>query len=179
MIIRENKKIFMFLAWLLFFIISIDITSYIDADDTEIRLFRIYYREAEEFIQPVKLFLSPDGTVVTDQRTNSLIVKDYPENIKAVAEFLKKEDQRPTHVRIKINFVDENIFKKLDIVVNWQYRDSHWAVGNVINDKKGLNINALIRAEKGRHQFIGEQTLLIMSGSEGRIAVGRSIPYSD
>ena len=42
-----------------------------------------------------------------------------------------------------------------------------------------MNIDALLGAEKERQKVTGEQTLLVMSGSEGRIAVGRSIPYTD
>lgn len=63
--------------------------------------------------------------------------------------------------------------------IKWQYSDSHWAIGNIISNKKGMNIDAVLGAEKERQKVTGEQTLLVMSGSEGRIAVGRSIPYTD
>ncbi|MBI5025566.1 MAG: hypothetical protein HZC12_02325 [Nitrospirae bacterium] len=174
-----DGKINLFLIWCLTFFICIGSVSFSSADDTVLKVFQINYRNAEELEGVVKPFLSPEGRVVADKRTNSLIVKDYPANIKAIAEFLKEQDRRPQQVKIKIKYVDESNLKRIGLTINWQYRDSHWAVGNIAGDKKGINIDALISAEKGRQQISGEQSLLIMSGSEGRIAVGRSIPYTD
>lgn len=149
------------------------------SDDVSIRVFKINYRNAEEMEGMVRIFLSQEGGVAVDKRTNSLIVKDYPENIKAIEGFLKEHDKRIEQVRIKIGYVDDKTLEKVGLSVNWQYRGGNWAVGNVLRPGKGLSIDALIGAEKGREKIGGEQTLLVMSGSEGKIYVGRSIPYTD
>ena len=60
--------------------------------------------------------------------------------------------------------------------IKWQYRDSHWAIGNIMSNKKGMNIDAVLGVGKERQKVTGEQTPLVMSGSDGKIAVGRSIP---
>lgn len=171
------KKIFIFLIVLLTFLAYI--TSSSIADDLLLKVFQINYRKAEEMEKAVEMLLSPEGRISVDKRTNSLIVKDYPANIRAVADFLKEQDKKIQQVKIKIRYVDENTLKRVGMDIKWQYRDSHWAIGNIISNKKGMNIDAVLGAEKERQKVTGEQTLLVMSGSDGKIAVGRSIPYTD
>ncbi|MBI5042953.1 MAG: hypothetical protein HZC10_03805, partial [Nitrospirae bacterium] len=149
------------------------------ADEMLLKVFQINYRKAEEMEKAVQLLLSAEGRISVDKRTNSLIVKDYPANIRAVAAFLKEQDRKIEQVRIKIRYVDEATLKRIGASIGWQYRGGQWAIGNIMTNKKGVNIDALLGAEKERHRTSGEQTLLVMSGSEGRIAVGRSIPYTD
>lgn len=171
------KKIFISLIGFLTLLAYIASSSF--ADDMLLKVFQINYRKAEEMEKTVQLLLSPEGRISVDKRTNSLIVKDYPENIRTVADFLKEQDRRPQQVKIKIRYVDEAALKRIGASVDWQYRGGHWAIGNIMSNKKGMNIDALLGAEKERQKVTGEQTLLVMSGSEGRIAVGRSIPYTD
>ncbi|MFZ3090336.1 MAG: secretin N-terminal domain-containing protein [Nitrospirota bacterium] len=171
------KKIFIFLIGFLTLLAYIASSSF--ADDMLLKVFQINYRKAEEMEKTVQLLLSSEGRISVDKRTNSLIVKDYPENIRTVADFLKEQDRRPQQVKIKIKYVDEATLKRVGASVGWQYRGGHWAIGNIMSNKKGMNIDALLGAEKERQKVTGEQTLLVMSGSEGRIAVGRSIPYTD
>ncbi|MFZ3064681.1 MAG: secretin N-terminal domain-containing protein [Nitrospirota bacterium] len=171
------KKIFIFLIVLLTFLAYI--TSSSIADDLLLKVFQINYRKAEEMEKAVEMLLSPEGRISVDKRTNSLIVKDYPANIRAVADFLKEQDRKIQQVRIKIRYVDDAALKRAGMDVKWQYRGGHWAIGNIMSNKKGMNIDTLLGAEKERQKVTGEQTLLVMSGSEGRIAVGRSIPYTD
>ncbi len=173
------KKINFFLILSLAIFICISHVYSSASDDVSIRVFKINYRNVEEMEGMVRLFLSPEGGVAIDKRTNSLIVRDYPENIKAVENFLKEHDKRIEQVRIKIRYVDDKTLERIGLSVNWQYRGGNWAVGNVLRPGKGLSIDALIGAEKGREKIGGEQTLLVMSGSEGKIGAGRSIPYTD
>ena len=171
------KKIFMFLISLLTLLGYIASSSI--ADEMLFKVFQINYRKAEEMEKAVEMLLSPEGRISVDKRTNSLIVKDYPANIRAVADFLKEQDKRPQQVRIKIRYVDEAALKRAGMDVKWHYRGGHWAIGNIMSNKKGMNIDTLLGAEKERQGTSGEQTLLVMSGSDGKIAVGRSIPYTD
>jgi type II secretory pathway component GspD/PulD (secretin) len=149
------------------------------ADDLLLKVFQINYRKAEEMEKAVELLLSSEGRISVDKRTNSLIVKDYPANIRAVADFLKEQDRKIQQVRIKIRYVDEAALKRIGASIGWQYQGGQWAIGNIMSNKKGMNIDALLGAEKERQKVTGEQTLLVMSGSEGRIAVGKSISYTD
>lgn len=173
------KKINFLLILSLTILIGITQVFSFAADDVTVRVFKINYRNAEEMEGMVKIFLSPEGGVAVDKRTNSLIVKDYPENIKAIEDFLKGHDKKIEQVRITIRHIDDKTLERIGLSVNWQYRGNNWSVGNVLRPGKGLSIDAIIGAEKGREKIGGEQTLLVMSGSEGKIYVGRSIPYTD
>lgn len=173
------KKINIFLMLFLAIFASIAHVSISSSEKAGVRVFKINYRNAEEMEGMVKMFLSSEGGIAVEKRTNSIIVKDYPENIKAIENFLKEHDKRIEQVRIKIRYVDDKTLEKIGLSVHWQYKGSNWAVGNVLRPEKGLSIDALIGAEKGREKIGGEQTLLVMSGSEGKIYVGKSIPYTD
>ncbi len=171
------RRIFIFL--IIFLVLLAYVAASSIADEMLLKVFQINYRKAEEMEKAVEMLLSPEGRISIDKRTNSLVVKDYPANIRAVADFLKEQDKRPQQVKIKIRYVDEASLKRVRMDVRWQYRGGYWAIGNIMTNKKGMNIDALLGAEKERQKITGEQTLLVMSGSEGKIAVGRSIPYTD
>ena len=59
-----------------------------------LKVFQINYRKAEEMEKTVQLLLSSEGRISVDKRTNSLIVKDYPENIRTVADFFEGAGQK-------------------------------------------------------------------------------------
>ena len=86
------KKIFIFLIGFLTLLAYIASSSF--ADDMLLKVFQINYRKAEEMEKTVQLLLSPEGRISVDKRTNSLIVKDYPENIRTVADFFEGAGQK-------------------------------------------------------------------------------------
>jgi len=149
------------------------------AENTSVKVFTIQNRFAEDLESTVRLLLSPEGRLVTDKNTNSLIINDYPANINAVADFLKEQDKLPQQVRIKINYIDDIDLKESGLSVRWKYSDSHWSVGSFAGGGSGLNVNAIIRARKEKRSLSGEQNLLLLSGSSGTISAGRSIAYRD
>ena len=170
---RNLKSIICFC--LLFFISA----GIVYAAYTVVKVFPIKNRFAEDLENSVQILLSPEGRLVVDKNTNSLIINDYSDNINAVADFLKEQDKLPQQVRIKINYVDDTDLKESGLSVRWQYRDSHWSVGNFAGGGSGLNINAILSARMGKRNIIGEQSLLLMSGYNGTISTGRSIAYRD
>lgn len=173
------KKYILPLFCCFFFFISLLHPSSSPAADTIIKVFKIHYRFAEDMEKTVELFLSPEGRVVADKNSNSLIVKDYAENIKAVAEFLKEHDTIQQQVLLKIHYSDETSLKEAGVSVNWHYRDKYWTVGTVVGPGTGMNITAFLAARKQKLSVKGEQTLRVMSGRSGRIETGISIPYTD
>lgn len=179
MLLMNCKNSFLPLVCCFVFLLPLLQPSPSSSADTVIKVFKIHYRFAEELEKTVELFLSPEGKVVADKNSNSLIVKDYAENINAVAEFLKEQDTIQQQVLVKIQYIDETALKEAGITVNWHYRDRHWAVGNAVGPGTGMNINAVFAAKKQKVSLKGEQTLLVMSGRTGRIETGVSIPYTD
>jgi type IV pilus assembly protein PilQ len=54
------------------------------AKDLRTELVRLNYAIAKDMIPAVKMFLSERGSVIADERTNTLIIRDAPENIETI-----------------------------------------------------------------------------------------------
>ena len=52
----------------------------------------------------IRIFLSRDGQVVSDERSNTLIVKDYPSVLKVVSDFIREHDVAQPQVRVYVKF---------------------------------------------------------------------------
>lgn len=171
---RNNLKIIVLCSVLIFLTAGI-----VCAANTVVKVLTIKNRFAEELEGGAQLLLSPEGRIVTDKNTNSLIINDYPKNINAVVDYLNEHDKLPQQVVIKVNYVDDTDLKEAGFSIKWNYQDSHWSVGNIAGGGSGLNMNAILRARKGKRSIKGEQNLLLMTGYRGMISSGRSIAYRD
>jgi type IV pilus assembly protein PilQ len=60
----------------------------------------------KDLVDKVKTVLSPRGTVVADQRTNTLIVRDIKKGIEEAQSFLAKLDTRTSQVLIESNLIE-------------------------------------------------------------------------
>lgn len=58
-------------------------------EDLRTELIRLKYASAREMVPVVKNFLSERGTVSVDARTNTLIIKDTPENIEEIKKLFR------------------------------------------------------------------------------------------
>ncbi len=172
-----NKGFFLLLCCLVLITPRLASPHLSAAADTVIKVFKIHYRFAEDFERTVEMFLSPEGSVVADKISNSLIVKDYPENINAVAEFLKTQDTVQTQVRVTMQFTDETALRENGFIVHWSAGGSHWTVGTAAGP--GLNIHALLKDKHQKLRKSGELSLLVMSGRSGRLETGMTIAYTD
>jgi len=89
----------------------------IKVEDLSLEIIPISYSKAEDLVNQLGSFLSPRGSVSTDARTNSLIVKDIQDNIDRVKELVATLDIPTPQVRIeaRIVIVDEGYVKNLGI----------------------------------------------------------------
>lgn len=103
----------------------------IRVEDLLLEIVPISYSKAEDLVSQLKSFLSVRGTITTDKRTNSLIVKDIEENIVKIKDLVAELDIPTPQVRIeaRIVIVDEGYVKNLGI---------QW--GGVYDDGKGNKI---------------------------------------
>jgi len=85
----------------------------------------ISYSKAEDLVSQLSSFLSARGSITTDKRTNSLIVKDIEENIQRVKDLVADLDIPTPQVRIeaRIVIVDEGYVKNLGIQWGGVYDD--------------------------------------------------------
>ena len=85
----------------------------------------ISYSKAEDLVSQLNSFLSARGSITTDKRTNSLIVKDIEENVEKIRNLVIELDIPTPQVRIeaRIVIVDEGYVKNLGIQWGGVYDD--------------------------------------------------------
>ncbi len=148
--------------------------------EMELEVFRVYYRKAADLVEPLKAVASRHGRLAAEEKSNTLIVRDYPSNMAAIKRLLKKLDARPQNVRITVGFVERRELRKLDMEVRWIFSDDNWSVGSVrsISGRKtGLSVTPLTAAEM--FDSINRQELFLLENSGGEIFVGLRIPRPD
>jgi len=85
----------------------------------EMEIVSIKYSHAKDMVTPIKSMLSDRGSINVDERTNSLIIRDIPENITRVREIINTLDKETQQIRISAQLLemDTDILKELG--VNW------------------------------------------------------------
>ncbi|MFV1956830.1 MAG: type IV pilus secretin PilQ [bacterium] len=111
------------------------------AEDLQLKIVPLSYSKADEVVGQLTGFLSSRGTINTDRRTNSLIVKDLEENIDRIVRLVEKLDIPTPQVRIeaRIVIVDESYSKTLGIKWGGAYNDGSTVIfGNTAGSDSTL-----------------------------------------
>ena len=141
-------------------------------------IIQIQHRPADELVELVKPLLSETGSISVDANTNSIIVMDREKNLKEIEEFIGLIDIPSMMVRLKLSFFEKNELKRLDLKVNWIYRDIYYSIGNIdeIPSEYGCSgdLTGGVGSERTTHLI--EQELLVASGSSGDFFISRSLP---
>jgi len=79
--------------------------------------FRLSYAKAEEIAPIVQEYLSPRGSLLQDERTNTLIIEDIPKKMVAIRSLIKKLDTQIPQVTIESRVVEttKRFIKELGI----------------------------------------------------------------
>ncbi len=148
--------------------------------EMKVEVLTVYWRSAVDLVESVSMAKSERGKVVAAAATNSLIVRDYPQNIVAMRELLKELDLKRRQARISVSFIEKEQLEKLGVDISWQISGKGWSVGNLPPGWSGGNALAVSAGgEKGKIERGNRQNLLIMEGAEGSIFVGSEIPYAE
>jgi len=136
------------------------------------------------------------GTVVTDERTNSLIVTDIPYNVNQIEEIIKKLDTITPQVMIEAKIVEVTLDNRNMFGFRWSVNDkSHnfklgsyqtegWAMGDrgeFLYSKitTGHDIDVQIQAlvSQGKANILSTPQILALDNEKAEIVVGEDIPY--
>jgi len=74
---------------------------------------------AAELVKPVKTSLSDRGIVDVDQRTNSLIIRDIPENVARVKEMVKALDKETDQIKISAQLLEVETGTLTELGIDW------------------------------------------------------------
>jgi len=83
-------------------------------------VFFFSFVHAQQVSNSVRSLLSTEGRIMYDEEPNALVVTDYPENLKRIAEYLEVVDIAPQQVLIEAKVVEVRLGKEHSLGVNWQ-----------------------------------------------------------
>lgn len=76
-----------------------------DAKALNVRTFQFQYKDADKAAAIIKPLMSAEGTMSIQPASNSLVVTDRPEKMKAIADALAAFDTPPHNVRLSLRLV--------------------------------------------------------------------------
>ncbi|HUU44301.1 MAG TPA: type IV pilus secretin PilQ [Acidobacteriota bacterium] len=169
--------------------------------DLDTRLFGIKFANARDLILPVKSLLSIRGKVDVEDRTNTLLVSDEPNNLNRVATFITELDRETRQVRISAKLLEVSSDYFDEVGVSWDIvgsgEDSRGREYNSgastdgaqrIADpfgsytfgtlQRGWGLDATLSAiiGEGKGKILAHPEITTIDNKEARIQVGQKIP---
>lgn len=160
---RLSTKIFLFCILALFMTRAGGWTQ--QEEQITQKVFRVVNVPASDMERLVRIFLSKDGMTVSDDRTFTLIVKDYPSVLQRIEAFIRQQDVPQPHVSLSVQFNDATSQSMSGWGLNVAGVNNSWRVG-AWGDSTSQSASAS-----------GTMKLVTMSGTWAEITVGENIPY--
>ncbi|MCE1248998.1 MAG: hypothetical protein LWY06_20360 [Firmicutes bacterium] len=131
------------------------------------KVIKVGHRPAESLVEAAKVYLSEKGVIVTDERTNSVIVKDYPENIEKIEQLIKDLDipQPMVKVNVTYNGMGQSVTSGVK--------------GAAVKTSKGWKYYVKPDFSSGNSSGSVSMNLSMVSGSDGFIKIGEQVPYTE
>jgi len=85
----------------------------------DMQIVAIKYSHAKDMVKPIKSMLSDRGGIDVDERTNSLIIRDIPENIAKIREIITTLDKETQQIRISAQLLEMDTDILRELGVNW------------------------------------------------------------
>jgi type IV pilus assembly protein PilQ len=163
------------------------------------QIVKVGYAAAEELIEPVKSLLTERGTVEADKRTNSLILREVPDNVPTLIDFITALDRPIQQIKISAKLVEISTDDLFEMGINWSLTGQSTIDGNPattfgevaankVSDKVGnftfdalaggVNINAQLSAlaSTGKVKVVAHPEITTVDNNEARIQLGQKIP---
>jgi len=166
----------------------------------EVKIVRLANTAAEEIRESVKSLMSERGKVDADQRTNSLILQEVPDNIERVVDFIKQLDRPARQIKISAQLLEIYSNDGLEIGVDWTVAGDYnpndarsitqtgEQDGNRVTDRfitysvgammRGWSVDAIVSnivsEDKGR--VIAHPEITTVENKEAYIQMGQRVP---
>jgi len=107
----------------------------------KVRAFNISYAKVDELDKKIKEFLTERGKVVSDVRTNTIVVTDIEDSINRVVKLIQGLDAAPPQVLIEGKIVEAaDSFQRI-VGVQWNFNGADVSIGNGANGPVTLRPN--------------------------------------
>ncbi len=113
-------------------------------EDLKTETFRLKYASAKDLTDKIKALLTNRGSVLSDERTNSLVVRERPANIENVRNFLENIDVRDAQVLIEAKIVEATRDFSRSLGIQWGVT----SIGTRVNAQ---GVAAVGTADSGRN----------------------------
>lgn len=153
-------------AIILFFIVFISIITPAKCANLELEIIPVCNIKASEALIMVEKYVSPQGAIFADDRTNRIFIKDNKENIEKIKNMLKLIDVKVPHVKIEVKFngVDIRSIKGIDTTI-YSTPDKTKVFVDAIDTSNETSINSTF-------------SIMTMSGSPAWLIYNESTPIT-
>ncbi|MGZ3746345.1 MAG: type IV pilus secretin PilQ [Pseudobdellovibrionaceae bacterium] len=110
----------------------------------KVRAFNISYAKVDELEKKIKDFLSERGKVVSDVRTNTVVVTDGEESLNRVMKLIQGLDAVPPQVLIEGKIIEALDSFQRTVGVQWGFNGSDVQIGNGKNGPVNLHPNLAV-----------------------------------
>lgn len=120
----------------------------------------VKYNVASEMKKAVQGLLSSRGTVDHDQRTNSLIIRDLPENLERVDELISVLDKETKQIKISAQLLEVESGFMREIGVDWRVVNAYGLDTPVDEVDPDNEIDPLFPDNPTRQNYASEEALV-------------------
>lgn len=107
----------------------------------KVRAFTISYAKVEDLDKKIKDFLTERGKVVSDSRTNTLVVTDVEESVNRVVKLIQGLDSAPPQVLIEGKIVEALDTFQRSVGIQWNFNGADVKIGDGANGPVNLHPN--------------------------------------
>lgn len=152
------------------------------------------HSRAQDIQQAIAQLGSGDGIINLDTRTNSLIIRDYPENLQLIKEVIEQLDISVHQIRIEAKLLEVDTDRMHQMGLNWDLdtggsnpliitgttdlsaTNTIQAVTGVTSG--GLTLNATISAleNQGVANIVATPSISVLDNVQGNIFMGEKVP---
>jgi type IV pilus secretin PilQ/predicted competence protein len=168
----------------------------------ETEVIAIRHGTATDMVKGIKAILSQRGTIETDDRTNSLVVRDIPENIEKVRQLVKMLDKETDQIKISTQLLEIESGSLSELGIDWSIISTESAnlmegekakatfdqYTNRVSDPTGTftfasaetdfdlegTVSALVSDNKGK--IVAHPEITTVDNTEAYIQMGQKIP---
>src|SRR4030067_1019964 len=162
----------------------------------DMKILRVYQATASNLVKPIKAVLSERGSVDTDDRTNSIIVRDIPDRIAKAEELVKMLDRPVEQVRISAQLLEVDTEALLEFGLDWNVISKTWGSSSGQFDltqnnvagpagtftfataQKEFDFNTVVSAlaSKNKLKIVAHPEITTVDNTEARIQMGEKGP---
>lgn len=127
----------------------------------------------------IELLLSGDGSVVINQSSTSVLVRDYPQHVEQIRAYLVQQNRRLTRqVAVDVQVIDVTFNDSKQAGIDWNLVYQAASAGNVVNFTSGLTqmvqpggVGQQLEVMRQGGRFDGSQAIIRALAEQGVVEV--------